>query len=97
MAKKTKAEKLMKILSDTEPGKSISWPVYDGNNVLEAVAMESYVTAFFKSGELMPMPFIKDCGLNVFSVRTEQDVQRKKYLVIVEGIVTKLKETPNEV
>jgi len=91
MAKKTKAEKLLSIISDIEPGKSISWPAYDGDNILDANTMEGYVMAFFKSGELMPIPFAKGLGLNIFTVRTEQDVQRQKYLVIIEGTVTKLK------
>ena len=85
-----KAEMLLNLISDIKPGKQITWPVYDGNNILEAKTVENYVTTFFQTGSKMPIPVL-NLGLDIHSVETEYDDGVHTYRVVIEGFVTKLK------
>ena len=89
----TKAEKLLAVIDNLKPGQNIVWPVYDGADITDAKTVENYVTAFFRSGDLMPIPKVK-LGLNVRSVQTEHYESNliDRYSVTIEGLVTKFKE-----
>jgi hypothetical protein len=96
MAKRLKAEELLTAIENVVPGKSISWPVYDGKNIKDAKTVQDYVVVFFKTGMLMPIP-VFDVGLDIQSVQTEYDDDKHTYLVVIEGIVTNFKkEKENE-
>jgi hypothetical protein len=81
---------LQKVISEIKPGKSITWPVYNGKDVLDAKTVEDYVTVFFKTGDLMPIPVVKDLGLNIHGVTIDHDDDNHNYLVTIEGVVMKL-------
>lgn len=83
-------KELSNIISELKPGQCITWPVYDGDDVLAAKKVESYVTAFFKTGEVMPIPILT-LGLNIHTVQTEYDDERHIYKVIIEGFLIKPK------
>ena len=86
-----KAEALLNVINEIKPGNAIHWPVYNGNDILEAKSIEDYVTVFFKNGDLMPIPNMI-FGLNVFSVETCFDDSNNTYKVVIEGIVTEWKQ-----
>lgn len=93
----SKAESLLKVISDVTPRKHITWPVYEGNDILEAKTVEDYVTTFFKTGEYMPFPppISEKICLNVMAVQTEYTYNAKKknvkHRVIIKGLVMKKK------
>ena len=87
----SKAESLLAVIADITPGKYISWPVYDGKDPLDAKTVQDYVTAFFRTATLMPIPLVK-LGLDIHSVQTEYDDQKHHYLITLEGTVRKFKE-----
>lgn len=91
MAKTTKAEALLSTIENVVPGTSISWKVYDGKNAKDAKTVENYVTVFFKTGNLMPIPVL-DLGLDIHSVQTEYDDGKHTYVVQIEGIVNNFKK-----
>jgi len=84
-----KAEALLNALSNIMPGKSITWPVYAGDDVSDAKIVENYVTGFFKTGSLMPIPVL-NLGLDIHSVKTEYNDYFHTYLIVIEGVVIKL-------
>ncbi len=83
-----KAEMLLNLISDINPGKYITWPIYDGDNILDAKTVEDYVTTFFKTGSIMPIPIL-NLGLNIYVVQKEYDDEHHTYRVVIEGFVTK--------
>jgi hypothetical protein len=87
----SKAEKLLNLIEDVTPGKYVTWPAYDGTDILDAKTVEDYVTPFFKTGSLMPIPIL-NLGLNVYIVQTEYNDDLQTYKVIVEGVIMKLKK-----
>jgi hypothetical protein len=89
--KAIKAKVLMDAISNIKPGKTISWTIYRGNDIEEVEALKNYVTAFFKTGTLMPIPVVK-LGLDIRSVQTEYDDNDHSHLIIIEGVVQKLPE-----
>lgn len=86
-----KAEALLETMENVKPGKYISWPVYDGDNIVDAKSVEDYVTVFFKTGDVMPIPF-PGLGLNIQSVQTEYAGDEGHHKVVIEALVVKLKE-----
>jgi len=66
--------------------KYIVWSVYNGDDILDAKSVADYVTTFFKTGEVMPIP-IFNLGLNIHSVQTEYNDELGVHKVIIEGIV----------
>ena len=85
-----KASSILDVVSNIKPGKHITWPVYDGDDILDAKSMEDYVTMFFKTGDIMPIP-IFNLGLNIHSVQTEYNDELHTHKVIIEGLVVKPK------
>lgn len=86
-----KAESLLAAISNLKLLQTISWPVYNGTDPLEANTVQSYVEAFFRTATLMPIPLAK-LGLDIHSVQTEYDDKKHHYLIILEGTVRKFKE-----
>jgi hypothetical protein len=83
-----KAESLLSLISDVKPGKYITWPIYDGNEVLDAKTVEDYVTVFFKTGSIMPIPVL-NLGLDIHAMATDYDDDHNRYKITIEGFVTK--------
>jgi hypothetical protein len=90
---KLKAEALSNLLDNLKPGKAISWPIYEGNNILDARKMENHVTPFFRTGMPMPIPIpVPNLGLDIHSIETGYDDKIGRHKVIIEGIVVKMKK-----
>jgi len=83
-----KAESIFNLFSELKPGQYITWPVYDGTDILEAKSMEEYVNTFFKTGTLMPIPVL-NLGLDIYSVQAEYDDGHATHKVVIEGFITK--------
>lgn len=84
MLKRIKAMKVMAAKDLMYHGSAIVWPVYDGDNAIEAKQMHDYIQGFFVSGELMPVPGYT-LRLNVLSLETEYDEITKRHKVVAEG------------
>lgn len=87
-----KAEALLKFVSDVKPGKYITWPVYDGEDILEAKEIEEYLNTFFKTGIHMPFPPPYNLCLDIYSVEVVYDDVKHTHKIIIEGFVMKRKE-----
>ena len=82
----SKAEKLLTVINTVKPQTHITWPVYNGTDPIDAKTVQDYVTAFFKTAMLMPIPLV-NLGLDICSIKTEYDDQTNHYLVIIDGTV----------
>lgn len=85
-----KSSVLLNTIQNLKPGEHITWPVYDGDDIQDAKILENYVTTFFKTGDIMPIP-VFNLGLNIHSIQTEYDDGHHTYKVIIEGLVVKPK------
>ena len=81
-----KAETLLSIVSNIVPGKHIIWPVYDGEDILDAKMIEEYVTSYFRTGNIMPIPNM-NLGLNIDSVEIEYDGAHSNHRIVIKGLV----------
>ena len=90
--RKTRAEKILELVEQIKPGKAFSMTMYDGDNVLDAQNVESRMKTLCKTGELMPIPLTPKLGLDISFVQLENDTSTDTYKVIIEGVVTKMKE-----
>lgn len=95
-----KAETISNILAEIKPRKAITWPVYNGDNILEAKEIEEYVSTFFRTGTILPIPFPVpsnnvNLGLNIYSVEVSYDDEHHTHKIVLEGVIVKMKgETP---
>ena len=94
--RKTKAKKILELMETVKPGKGLSMTMYEGRDVMEADMIETHVSAFFRSGELFPIPqskyySIEPLGLDILSVEKTYDKKNGFYYVIIEGVVKFLK------
>jgi len=84
-------KELSTLASKLKPGQYITWPVYYGDDILDAKKIEDYVNGFFKTGTIIPIPVL-NLGLNVYAVQAEYDDGHSTHKVVIEGFITKIKE-----
>jgi hypothetical protein len=87
MDSRVSAIKALKVLAENEilqPGKGISWPIYDGPDITDAIFCYSVVNGFFCTGTRMPIPGM-DLVIDIISVEAIDDKDNHK--VTIEGII----------
>lgn len=83
--------KAMQVLSQAEvlkKGQGVSWTIYDGEDILDARAVENYVNSFFKTGCPMPIPVPAPYAsrrIDILSVETTYNDSNKSHKVVIEG------------
>jgi hypothetical protein len=85
---KLKAEALSNLLDNLKPGKAISWPIYEGNNILDARKMENHVTPFFRTGMPMPIPIpVPNLGLDIHSIEMGMMIRLAGIRLLLRGLL----------
>lgn len=87
-----KAEILLGKLDLLKPESAITWIIYEGESILEAIEIENHIKSLMKTGTLFLVPGYSNKGIDILSSETEYDDYTRRHKITIDGLVKEIKK-----